>query len=109
MITRSPPRWQRFDQFPRYSIYHPVRKIRQNARSNLQKHGVAFADAVTVFADERALTIQDDYPDEDRYVTIGMDAFGRVLVVLFTWREEVIRIISARKATRRESKQYEGD
>ena len=81
----------------------------QKARTNLKKHGVAFADAVSVFADERALSITDDYPGEDRFVTIGMDAFGRVLVVVFTWREEVIRIISARKATARERKQYEGD
>ena len=81
----------------------------QKARSNLRKHGITFADAVSVFADERALTISDDYPGEDRYVTIGMDAFGRVLVVVFIWREEVIRIISARKATAQERKQYEGD
>jgi len=81
----------------------------QKARSNLRKHGITFADAVSVFADERALTISDDYPREDRYVTIGMDAFGRVLVVVFIWREEVIRIISARKATAQERKQYEGD
>jgi len=48
----------------------------QKARSNLRKHGITFADAVSVFADERALTISDDYPGEDRYVTIGMMLLG---------------------------------
>ncbi len=78
------------------------------ARLNLRKHGVDFADAATVFADDYALTIPDDYPDEDRFVTIGMDALGRILVVVFTWRGRRIRIISARKAESHERKQYEG-
>lgn len=50
----------------------------------------------------------DDGSDEERFVTIGMDAFGRILVVVYTWREENIRIISARKATRHERRQYKG-
>jgi uncharacterized DUF497 family protein len=41
---------------------------------------------VTVFSDDTALTIEDDDPDEQRFVTIGIDAFGRVLVVVYTWR-----------------------
>ena len=76
------------------------------AKANLQKHGISFADAVTVFSDERALTIPDDYPSEARYVTLGMDANGRILVIVYTYRDEDIRIISARKATVREKKQY---
>jgi len=75
--------------------------------TNLKKHRVDFADAVTVFSDDFALTITDDYPDEERFVTIGMDALGRILVVIYTWRGDSIRIISARKATHRERKQYE--
>ena len=77
------------------------------SEANLKKHRVDFADAVTVFSDDFALTIPDDYPDEERFVTIGMDALGRILVVIYTWREDSIRIISARKATNRERKQYE--
>jgi uncharacterized protein len=76
------------------------------AEANRAKHGVRFADAVAVFSDERALTLEDPHPEEDRYVTLGMDAFARVLVVVYTWRGEVIRLISARKATRGERAQY---
>jgi uncharacterized DUF497 family protein len=75
--------------------------------SNREKHGIAFADATAVFADDHALTLEDDHPDEERFVTIGMDGFGRILVVVYTWRGERIRIISARKAIASEIAQYE--
>jgi uncharacterized DUF497 family protein len=75
--------------------------------TNRRKHGVAFADAVAVFADDNAITIEDDHPDEERFVIIGMDALGRILVVVYAWRGESIRIISARKATASECRQYE--
>ena len=79
------------------------------AAANLQKHGISFADAVAVFSDEFALNVADDFADEERFIILGTDAFGRLLVVVYTWRgEHSIRIISARKATRREHKQYEG-
>lgn len=66
------------------------------------------ADAVSVFADDFAITVMDEHPDEERFVTIGMDALARILVVVYTWRgESCIRLISARKATRRERQQYE--
>lgn len=78
------------------------------AKSNRQKHGIDFADAVAVFADDTAITILDEYPDEERFATIGMNALGQILVVVYTWRGDNIRIISARKATRPERKQYEG-
>ena len=78
------------------------------ATSNLQKHGVEFADAVSVFADDAAITIVDEELDDERFVTVGKDAFGRILVVVYTWRGESIRIISAHKATRHERQQYEG-
>jgi uncharacterized DUF497 family protein len=82
---------------------------KNKAASNLQKHGIEFADAVAVFSDDLAITIPDNRFDEDRFVSIGMDAFGRILVVVFTWRGEDIRLISARLAERRERKQYEED
>jgi uncharacterized protein len=76
------------------------------ADANLAKHGVRFADAVAVFGDERALTIGDPHPNEERFITLGMDGLARVLVVVYTWRGDVIRLISARKATRAERAQY---
>jgi uncharacterized DUF497 family protein len=79
------------------------------ARMNLHKHGIDFADAVFVLEDDYAMTIEDSHTGEQRFVTIGMDVFGRILVVVYTWRGESIRIISARKAMPRERKQYEGE
>ncbi len=76
-------------------------------RLNQIKHGVAFADTFAVFEDPKALTIDQAVRGEQRHVTIGMDLFGRVLVVVYTWRGEKIRIISARKATRAQVRQYE--
>jgi hypothetical protein len=75
---------------------------------NLRKHGIDFADAATVLHDDYAVTILDDTRDEERFVTIGMDALGRILVVVYAWREDGVRIISARSATRRERRRYEG-
>jgi uncharacterized protein len=80
----------------------------EKAEANLQRHNVDFADAVSVLEDDAALTLEDQYPYEERFVTVGMDALGRVLVVIYTWRGELIRLISARKATPRERGQYEG-
>ena len=77
------------------------------AASNRAKHGVRFPDATAVFADPGALTIADDYPHEERYIVIGHDGAGRLLVVVFTWRgEDLVRIISARKATHAEADMY---
>ena len=78
------------------------------AARNLKKHDVNFADAVGVFEDDCAITIEDTNYAEDRYVTIGMDFTLRMLVVVYTWRNEnTIRIISARKATSKERILYE--
>ncbi len=79
------------------------------ARANLRKHDVDFADAVAVLEDDAAITIADEHPGEDRFITVGQDALGRILVVVYTWRGENIRLISARKATPRELQQYEGE
>ena len=78
------------------------------ASSNLAKHGVRFADAVAALEDDLGLTLRDpDSESEERFVTLGLDFFGRLLVVVFTWREEHLRILSARKASPAERRQYE--
>jgi uncharacterized protein len=78
------------------------------ASANLAKHGIYFADAVAALEDERALTIRDAFStEEERWITLGMDTLGRILVVVYQWRGSNARIISARRATRRERKQYE--
>lgn len=78
------------------------------AAVNLRKHGVDFADAALVFTDDLALTMQNPHSvDEWRYLTMGNDAGGRLLVVAFTWRGDRIRLISARTATRQERRRYE--
>jgi uncharacterized protein len=77
------------------------------AASNYRKHGVHFADAVGVFEDGRAITIEDTSADEERFKTLGTDFLGRILVVAYTPRGNRIRLISARKATRPQSELYE--
>ena len=77
------------------------------AARNRRKHRVSFADAVGVFEDPSALTQDDPHPDEIRFVTIGLDVLGRVVVVSWTGRPTAIRLISARKATPAEREQYE--
>ncbi len=73
---------------------------RDKARANLRKHRVDFAHAATVFEDHRALTLDDPHPGEERFVTLGvdalwMDAWGRLLVVCWSSRDDDFRIISA--------------
>ena len=79
------------------------------AARNRRKHGVPFQEAATVFGDPLALTFRDpDHSiDEERFVTIGMSQGHRILVVAHLDREQGIRMISARKATLQERKQYE--
>ena len=78
------------------------------AIANLAKHGVDFADAATALHDEGALTrVDPDSSGEDRFVSLAMDARGRVLVVVFTLREDVVRIVSSRRASRGERRTYE--
>ena len=80
------------------------------AEENRRKHGVSFEEATTVFADEngRLKHDPDHSQEEDRFVLLGFSAKLRLLLVCHAYREndEVIRIISARKATRNERKQY---
>jgi uncharacterized DUF497 family protein len=79
------------------------------ARRNLKDHGVSFVDATTVFRDTLSITVADpDHSDsENRFVDIGMSHRGELLVVSYTERKDKIRIISARRATRPERKNYE--
>ena len=73
----------------------------------MRKHGVSFAHAEQALRDPLAVTIEDpDAISEQRFVSLGMDGLGRVLVVVHTQREERTRVISARKASRGESEQY---
>ena len=83
----------------------------QKAKSNLVKHGVSFEEASTAFQDTLSLTIDDPLHsiDEDRVVLIGMSNKNRLLVVVHTERGDNIRIISARKATKKERKNYESN
>jgi uncharacterized protein len=81
----------------------------QKADSNLRKHGVSFQEAASVFGDALSITYYD--PDhssrEHRFITVGMSRSGRVLMVAHTDRGDNIRIISARKTTRKERRYYE--
>jgi len=77
------------------------------AKSNLKKHGVSFEEATTALYDPMALVQEDtDSIGENRWVLIGLSSQTNLLTVVYTLREEVIRIISARRATRKEAKYY---
>jgi len=82
----------------------------RKAKDNLRKHGVSFEEATTAFTDERARLKHDPEHsrDEDRFILLGFSAKLRMLVVAHAYRqaETEIRVISARKATRNERKQY---
>lgn len=80
----------------------------RKAAANLHDHGIAFEDAEAVLRDPNALIREDtDAMGEQRFVALGMDANARLLIVTYTYRDEVIRLISARKASRNEAKPYE--
>jgi uncharacterized DUF497 family protein len=84
--------------------WHPPK-----AEANLRAHGVSFAEAVTVLEDDFALTREDSDPaDEARFVTLGLSSWGNVLVVVYTYRRpDIIRLISAWKANKRQRTLYE--
>lgn len=84
------------------------------ARENARRHRVRFERATTIFLDSNALSLFDEEHsgDEDRWITLGLDRTGALLVVSHTYREETmasarVRLISARKPTKAELKQYE--
>jgi uncharacterized DUF497 family protein len=82
---------------------------KQKSVSNLEKHGVTFEEASTVFQDPLSLTISDPLHslEEQRFATIGESVEREILVVVHTQQERNIRIISAREATRKERRDYE--
>lgn len=75
-------------------------------QANFKKHGVRFTQALTALEDDYALTIEDDLPGERRFISMGMDEAGQLLVVVYTYRGEGVRIISARRATTAERAVY---
>jgi len=78
------------------------------AATNLKKHGVSFADAEGVLEDPLAFTVEDpDAAGEQRFVSIGLGSAGELLVVVYTERADDYRLISARRATKKERKDYE--
>ncbi len=80
----------------------------RKARLNALRHGVRFPDAAAVLEDELAVTIVDEDSElEARWVTLGSDAQGRLLAVVWTSRDERIRLISARRASPLERRRYE--
>jgi uncharacterized DUF497 family protein len=80
----------------------------RKAKANWGKHGVRFSDAETVLFDPAAVTREDlSARGEQRFVTVGTDAEGRVPIVVYFYREDDVRLISARSATRKERLEYE--
>lgn len=80
----------------------------EKAKANFKKHRLEFADAVGVFEDPRAITIEDlDSEGEQRFLSIGVDFLGRIIVVAYPYRGDALRLISARKATKKEVSIYE--
>ena len=82
----------------------------KKAEANLKKHGVTFQEAATVFGDPLAITFHDpDHSEgEQRLITVGVSAQGRLPVVAHTDRKDAVRIINARPATAHERKKHEG-
>jgi uncharacterized DUF497 family protein len=79
----------------------------KNAANKLKHQGISLAETEPVFHDEHALTFQDDHHDEQRWITMGLDGKGRLLVVAYTYRDpNFARIISARLASKNERRQY---
>ena len=78
------------------------------ARGNEAKHGISFEEAKTVFNDPFALTIfdPDHSEEEDRFIDVGLSSMGQILVVWYTERNDNIRIIGCREATKSERKSY---
>jgi uncharacterized DUF497 family protein len=83
----------------------------KKAKTNLEKHGISFEEASTAFKDPLSLTIDDPLhsSDEERLILIGMSYYNHILVIVHTEIGDNIRIISARKATRKERNYYETD
>ena len=84
------------------TIWNPAK-----ARANIARHGIAFEDAELALTDPAGLTREDpDARGEARFVTVGTDALGRMVAVVYAYRGDDIRLISARPATRKEKEAY---
>ena len=80
----------------------------QKAEANFRKHKIRFSDAESVLFDPMTLTIEDQIIDQERhFLSVGSDALGRILVIVYTYHGNTIRLISARKAIPKERKYYE--
>jgi hypothetical protein len=80
----------------------------KKAEANFRKHKIRFSDAESVLFDPMTLTIEDQNIDqEQRFLSVGSDAEGRIIVIVYTYQGDTIRLISARKATPKERKYYE--
>lgn len=91
-----------------YSVPMKIVWDPKKAETNFRKHNVRFSDAESVLFDPLALTLEEQtVAGEQRFVTLGTDAIGRILVVVYTELQEGNRLISARKATPSERRQYE--
>ncbi len=80
----------------------------KKAEINFKKHGIRFSDGEMVLYDPFAMTLEEHVvAGEQRFVTVGSDAVGRIIAVVYSYRADTIRLVSARKATTTERKQYE--
>ena len=91
-----------------YIVFMRVTWDLVKAEANIEKHGISFDEAATVLLSETAIRFEDDHHDEERFISIGYSSKARILMVVYCyWFEEEVRIISARRATRKEREQYE--
>lgn len=88
----------------------------KKAKSNFSKHRITFEETTTIFYDPLALTIYDEFNsmDEERWITLGISSNGKILVAVHTFKKlnnesYLIRLISCRKATKNEERQYKGE
>jgi uncharacterized DUF497 family protein len=78
------------------------------AKINLKKHGISFEEAQTVLESKQQLILEDNHHDEERFIALGFSKHMNMLVVVYCYRfQDVVRIISARKATKKERELYE--
>ena len=91
-----------------YTITVEVEWDDGKARDNLRKHGIGFAEAASVLYDTLSGTQTDERAGETRYIAVGSDEKGRILVIVYVWRGNKARLISARLATKSEIRKYRG-
>lgn len=85
-----------------------IESDQKKSDSNLRKHGITFEEGASVLLDPLALVREDnDSEGEQRLVALGMSSLGRLLLVVYTMRDDAIRLISARRATKTERKHYD--